>query len=116
MVAMMVLLIGIFAIVSVNAYTLRATTGNRNRHIANMIASTELALTESVLKVNFHTPAENINTPRLKSTQFPDFDFVVEDLGYEDPTNMLRAVRSRVFWSEDGVEKTYVLETTFYNY
>lgn len=113
---MLVLLIGIFAIVSVNAYTLRATTGNRNRHIANMIASTELALVESVLKVNFHTPPANINTPRLKSTQFPDFDFVVEDLGYEDPTNLLRAVRSRVFWSEDGVEKTYVLETTFYNY
>lgn len=116
LVAMMVLAIAIFGVVSVNAYTLRATKANKNRQIANMIACTQMALVESVLKINFHTPEGNINTPRLRSNQFPDFTFVVEDLGYEDPTQTLRGARTRVFWDEEGVDRTYVLETTFYNY
>lgn len=113
---MVFLTIAIFAVISVNTYTLRASQGNRNRQTANLLASTELSLVESVLKVDFHAPASSIETPLLDSTQFPTFQFVVEDLGYEDPTQNLRGVQTRVFWYEDGVQRSYELATTFYNY
>ena len=71
---------------------------------------------ESVLRVNFHIPSANINTPRMTSKRDPDYDFVVEDLGYEDPGQNLRGIRSRVFWQEDGVQRSYELSTTVYNY
>ena len=116
MVAMVFLTIAIFGVMSVNQYTLRASQGNRNRQIANMLASTELTIAEAVLKVDFHTPAVAINTVRLRSTQYPSFDFLVEDLGYEDPGQNLRGIRTRVFWNENGVSRTYELATTFYNY
>lgn len=116
MVAMVVLTISIFAVISVNAYTLRSTTGNRNRQVANMIATTMLGTAESLLKLNFHAPPSDINTPRMTSTEFPDFDFIIEDMGYEDAEYNLRAVRVRVFWQEDGYERSYQLETTFYDF
>jgi hypothetical protein len=116
MIAMLVLVVAIFAIISVNTYTLRAAQGNRSRQVANMIAATELSLAESVLKVNFHAPASAINTVRMTSTRYPEFDFVVEDLGYEDPGKKLRGVRCRVFWGENGVDRSYSLATTFYDY
>jgi len=116
MVAMVFLTIAIFAVMSVNVYTTRASQGNRNRQIANILASTELSMAESVLRVNFHIPPPNINTPRMTSTKYPEFDFVVEDLGYEDPGQNLRGIRSRVFWQEDGVQRSYELSTTVYNY
>lgn len=116
MVAMVFLTLAIFAVMSVNVYTTRASQGNRNRQIANVLAATELSLAESVLRVNFHIPADNINTKRMTSTKYPTFDFVVEDLGYEDPGKNLRGIRSRVFWMEDGVQRSYELSTTIYNY
>lgn len=116
MVAMVFLTIATFAVMSVNVYTTRASRGNRSRQIANTLASTELSMAESLLRVNFHIPAANINTPRMTSGKYPEFDFVVEDLGYEDPGKNLRGIRSRVFWQEDGVQRTYELSTTVYNY
>lgn len=116
MVGMIFLTIAIFAVMSVNVYTTRASQGNRNRQTANILAATELSMAESILRVSFHIPAANINTPRLTSTKYPIFDFVVEDLGYEDPGQNLRGIRTRVFWMEDGVQRTYELSTTVYNY
>lgn len=116
MVAMVFLTIATFAVMSVNVYTTRASQGNRNRQIANTLAATELSMAESILRVNFHIPPANINTPRLTSTKYPDFDFVVEDLGYEDAAKNLRGIRSRVFWHENGVQRSYELSTTVYNY
>lgn len=113
---MVFLTLAIFAVLSVNAYSLKASLGNRNRQTANMLASSHLSMAESILKVNFHIPPDKINTGRLSSKQYPGFDFIVEDLGYEDPGKNLRAVRVRVFWHEDGVERTYALSTTRYNY
>ena len=116
MVAMVFLTIAMFAVMSVNVYTTRASRGNRSRQIANILASTELSMAESVLRVNFHIPSANINTPRMTSKRYPDYDFVVEDLGYEDPGQNLRGIRSRVFWQEDGVQRSYELSTTVYNF
>ncbi len=116
MVAMVVLTLALFAVISVNAYTLTATQGNQNRQIANQLACSQMALAESLLKINFHAPPFDINTPRMTSTQFPTFDYVVEDLGYEDTGRTLRAIRIRVFWQEKGVPRDYALASTFYNY
>lgn len=114
---MVFITIAIFAVISVNAYTMRATHGNKSRQVANIIAATQLSLVESVLKVDFHAPTTSIATPLMNSTQFPTYQFVVEDLGYEDAgTQMLRGVRTRVFWTEGGMPKSYELATTFYNY
>lgn len=116
LISLAVLAIAIFGVCSVNTYTNRAAQGNRNRQIANTIASSQLSMAESVLKINFHSDPDGINTPRLTSTQYPTFDFVVEDLGYEDPARNLRAIRSRVFWHENGAARSYELTTTLYNY
>ena len=116
MVAMIFLTIAAFAILSVNVYTTHATQLNRNREIANRLAATELSLAESILRINFHIPAANINTSRMSSNQYPGFDFVVEDLGFEDADQHLRAIRCRVFWKEDRISRTYQLSTTLYDY
>jgi hypothetical protein len=117
LVAMAILVIAVFAALSVNTYCLRAAQGNRNRQIANMLASTEMALVESVLKVNFHAPDSDILTPKIRSSQYPNFTFLVDDVYYEDPGfENLRHVRVRVFWEEKGVDRQYALSTTFYDY
>lgn len=116
LVAMVVLTISIFAALSVNTYCLKAAQSNRNRQIANMLATTELALVESVLKVNFHAPDSDLMTPKIRSNQYPEFEFLVDDVKYEDPARNLRHVRVRVFWLEKGVDRQYALATTFYNY
>lgn len=116
MVAMVFLTIAAFAILAVNIYTTHAAQMNRNREIANRLATTELSLAESILRINFHLPASSINTVRLTSSQYPGFDFVVEDLGFEDPEQNLRAIRCRVFWNEAGIDRTYELATTLYDY
>jgi len=116
MVAMVFMTLSIFAVISVNAYTLKATRGNRNRQIANQLASSQLALAESVLKIDFHTPKDNIQTYVLKSDEYPTFTFQVDDLGYEDTTQTLRGVQTTVYWYENGEKKSYELSTTYYNY
>jgi hypothetical protein len=116
MIAMVILTISVFAALSVNTYALKAANGNRSRHIANMLASTQMSLVESVLKVSFHAPDSDIETPKFRSTRYPEFTYIVDDVKYEDPGNNLRHVRVRVFWEENGVEREYALATTFYNY
>lgn len=116
LVALVILTIAVFAALSVNTYCLKAAQGNRNRQIANILASTEMALVEYVLKVNFHAPDSDVMTPRIRSNQYPNFDFLVDDVKYEDAGQNLRHVRVRVFWDEKGVEREYALATTFYNY
>lgn len=116
LVALVILTIAVFAALSVNTYCLKAAQGNRNRQIANILASTEMALVEYVLKVNFHAPDSDVMTPRIRSNQYPNFDFLVDDVKYEDAGQNLRHVRVRFFWDEKGVEREYALATTFYNY
>ena len=113
---MVFLTIAAFAILAVNIYTTHAAQLNRNREIANRLAASELSLAESILRVNFHLPASRINTVRLSSNQYPGFDFVVEDLGFEDADQHLRGIRCRVFWNEAGIARTYQLATTLYDY
>lgn len=116
LIAMVVLSIAVFAVLSVNSYCLRAASTNKNYQIANLLATTELGLAESVLKINFFAPDADIATPKIASNQFPGFSFIVDDVKFEDPARNLRHVRVRVFWLERGVERQYALSTTFYNY
>lgn len=116
MAAMLFLTIALFGLMGVNVYTSHATLSNRNRQIANLVASNQLAVADSILRVNFHISSDHINTPRMTSVQYPQFDFVLEDLGFEDAGQRLRGVRSRVFWTEDGMVRSYALATTFYDY
>jgi hypothetical protein len=116
LIAMVILTISVFAALSVNTYCLRAAKGNRHRQIANMLATTQMSLVESVLKINFHAPDSDIQTPKIQSTRYPEFQFIVDDVKYEDPGEDLRHVRVRVFWEEKGADREYALSTTFYNY
>lgn len=116
LIACVILAIAMFAALSVQSYCLKAAQGNRQRQIANMIASTQLGFAESILKVNFHVPDSDLMTPRLQSLQYPDFTYAIDDVKYEDPGKTLRHVRVRVFWNEKGVDREYALATTFYNY
>jgi prepilin-type N-terminal cleavage/methylation domain-containing protein len=116
MAAIFVLAIALFAVLSVNAYTLRLNSSNQQHQTANSIASTQLAVVESILKSDFHVDSEAINTPLFQSTDFPEFTFIIQDQGYEDPGRNLRAVAVTVFWDGTGGQKTYELSTTFYNY
>ncbi len=116
MAAMVVLALALFAVLSVHVYTLRSTTNNEMQHVANTIACEQMSLVESILKLNFRAPAENIQTPVLQSLQFPEFRFQVFDLGFEDAGQSLRAVAVRVNWNEGGIEHSYELSCTFYDY
>ncbi|MCA9779517.1 MAG: hypothetical protein KC800_22470, partial [Candidatus Eremiobacteraeota bacterium] len=114
--AAVILTLALFAVISVNAYILKSTVTSEKQQIANTIACNQLAVVESILKVNFHAPPEDIGTSVLQSTQFPDFSFQINDLGYEDPQQTLRAVSVQVYWQEKGVQRDYELATTFYGY
>ncbi|MFA5505306.1 MAG: hypothetical protein WC314_03875 [Vulcanimicrobiota bacterium] len=118
-----ILTLALFAVISVNSYILKSTVAGEKRQIANTIACSQLAVVESILKVNFHAPTSDIGTEVLQSPEFPDFFFRINDLGFEDdslgsetvrPT--LRAVLVEVFWEEKGEVRSYELETTFYGY
>ncbi|MFN8612951.1 MAG: hypothetical protein U0931_35760 [Vulcanimicrobiota bacterium] len=114
MVATVFLSLAAFAILSINVYTLQATRGNRNREMANRLAASQLSVAEAVLRINFHASPTSINTDRLGSEQYQGFEFLVEDLGYENAQKDLRSVRCRVFWNESGAARAYQLETTLY--
>ncbi len=124
LVSMFMLTISIFAVISVNTFTAKASRTNHNREIANQLAVSQMAVVGSILKVDFHCPPESIETPMIQSTMYPNFTFVVDSYinedtktVYEDPnTRSLRPVRIRVFWNEEGRPQTYALSTTFYNY
>jgi Tfp pilus assembly protein PilV len=114
--AVVILTLALFAVISVNAYILKSTVGSENRQIANTIACNQLAVVESILKVNFRAPSADIATPVLQSSQFPKFSFRINDLGYEDPQQTLRAVSVQVQWEEKGENRVYEIDTTFYGY
>ena len=114
--AVVILTLALFAVISVNSYILKATVGSEKQQIANTIACNQMAVVDSILKVNFHAPTEDVGTPLLQSSQFPDFSFQINDLGYEDPQQTLRAISVQVFWQEKGVQRDYELATTFYGY
>lgn len=116
MAALFVLSVAVFAVLSVNAYTLRLNTSQQQLQTANSIASSQLAVVESVLKSDFHASTEAISTPLLQSRDFPEFSFAIIDEGYEDPGQNLRAVTVVVYWDGKGGERDYELSTTFYNY
>jgi hypothetical protein len=117
LVAMFFLIISIFAVISVNTYAAKASRANHNREVANQLAVSQMSVVGSILKVDFHCPPANIETPLIQSTMYPNFRFVVEDFDYEDPnTRSLRPIRVRVFWDEEGSPRNYELTTTFYNY
>lgn len=118
MAAIFVLVIAIFGVLSVNTFSLRQALQNQNYQIANEIASTQLGLVESLLRRNFHANSSVIETSQdYEVIDRPGFSFAIKDLGYEDsPANNLRAVVVVVTWKEKEVEKSYELETTFYNY
>jgi prepilin-type N-terminal cleavage/methylation domain-containing protein len=116
MAAVFILAVALFAVLSVNAYTLRLNASNQRHQTANSIASTQLSIAESILKADFHVPASSIETPLFDSADFPDFSFRIRDLGYEDAARNLRAVAVEVYWEEKKVQKNYVLSATFYNY
>lgn len=115
--AAVILTLALFAVISVNAYILKSTVASEKRQIANTIACNQLAVVESILKVNFNAPSSDIATPVLQSSQFPGFSFRINDVGYEDPaTETLRVVSVQVQWEEKGETREYELETTFYGY
>ena len=116
MAAVFVLSVALFAVLSVNAYTLRLNSHHQELQTANSIASSQLSIVESVLKTDFHAAPEAVNTPLLQSRDFPEFSFAIQDNGYEDPTQNLRAVTVYVVWDGQGETKEYELSTTFYNY
>ena len=66
------MVLAIFAVISVNAYTLRASEGNRDRQIANYIACSQLGIVEALLKQDFYVPTGQIQTNLMTSTQFPE--------------------------------------------
>ncbi len=115
--AVVILTLALFAVISVNSYILKATVGSEKQQIANTIACNQLAVVDSILKINFHAPTEDIGTPVLQSSQFPGFSYRINDLLFEDPgQDTLRAVSVQVFWEEKGVQRDYELATTFYGY
>jgi len=56
MVAMVFLSIALLGLVSVQIYSLRATGGNRQRHVASIIASSVMNEKEEALRKNFSDP------------------------------------------------------------
>ena len=112
LVALLFLTLALFALISVNIYSMRAAQGNRGRQLANLVATTELGEVEAHLKVDFHQPiAQSVQA----SPQFPGYRYAIQDLGYENPTHSLRRVQVVVQWDEKGA-RSYELAATFYHY
>lgn len=112
LVAILFLTLALFALISVNVYSLRATQSNRGRQLANLIATTELGEVEARLKVDFHRA---VAAPVHPSSQFAGYRLEVRDLGYENAARSLRRVQVLVYWEEKGA-RSYDLAATFYHY
>lgn len=114
---MVVLSLGIFALLSVNAMTLRQSTYNENAQTAHTIATGQLGIVESILKVNFRAATEDLETPLMQSVTFPDFYYLIKDGGFVSGSGQtLRTVHVGVYWKEKGVDRKHELSTTFYDY
>ncbi len=117
MAAMVILSLGIFALMSVNAMTLRQASYNENAQTAHTIATGQLALVEGILKINFRAAKSDLETDLMRSVTFPDFLYIIKDGGFvEGSGQSLRTIHVGVYWTEKGVERKHELETTFYDY
>lgn len=84
MAAMVILSLGIFALLSVNAMTLRQASYNENAQTAHTIATGQLALVEGILKINFRAATTDLQTTPMQSVTFPDFFYIVRDGGFDN--------------------------------
>lgn len=117
MASMVILTLALFAVLSVNAMTLKQATYNENAQTANTIACSQLAIAESVLKVNFRAAPSDVTTPLMGSLAFPKFTYQILDQGFVPGTgDSLRTVAVVVYWEDNGVRRNYQLSTIFYDY
>jgi hypothetical protein len=117
MAAVVVLTLALFAVMSVNAMTLRQTRYNESLQTANTIATSQLAIAESVLKVNFRADTNDIGTGWMQSVTFPDFKYRIVDGGFVAGSNQrLRSLTVVVAWMENGTNRDFQLSTIFYDY
>lgn len=117
MAAVVVLTLALFAVMSVNAMTLRQTRYNESMQTANTIATSQLAIVESILKVNFRADPDDIGTGWMQSVTFPDFLYRIVDGGFVAGSNQqLRSVTVVVAWKENDTDRNFQLGTIFYDY
>lgn len=117
MASILVLTLTVFAVLGVNAITLRQTRYNEGLQTASSIAASTMSLVESVLKVDFKTDPSNISTQVLESPDFKGFKFQVVDGGFVSGSDQkLRTVSVGVSWTDEGIDRRYQIDTTFYDY
>lgn len=117
MAAMVILTVALFAVISVNASTLRQTRYNERLQTANTIATMQMAIAESVLRMNFQCTSGLIDTPVMASKEFDTFFYQIKDQGFVPGSNQkLRSISVGVLWKEGGIDRRFQLDTTFYDY
>lgn len=116
MASLLILTLALFAVMSVNAMTLRQTAYNEDAQTANTIACSQMAIAESILKVNFRANSGDINTGTMQSVTFPKFTYQIVDGGFLDSQKKLRAIAVAVYWTDKGTNRNFQLDTVFYDY
>lgn len=110
MVCLVILSIAILGLVSTQIYSLRATTGNKMRHTASVIATTLMNEKEEALRSDFTRSAVQ---PRIVFPGAEGFEYAISE---EIVDTNFKKITVDVYWTDNGIEHIYSIWTHLYNY
>ncbi len=112
MVALAILSIAVLGLVSTHIYSMKASSGDRMRHTASVIAYQIMNENEDNLRKNF--AASVATTQKIDVPGKEDYDYSIQDT-YEG-SNDLKKIAVTLYWMEEGAERDYTVTTYVYKY
>lgn len=107
MVGLMVIVIALFALMALQAYTLRVQKFSEERHRAVSLATSRMVRVEAALDEDFEADPSGVLTP---DPEYPEvsLEVIVEPGLSED----IKDIRVRAVWQEDRGQLSYHLENS----
>lgn len=106
MVAFMLIVIALFALISMQAHSMKSQTGSREAHLASILASSLLAEAEAKLESDFSDDPSRLSSPVAEHPEY-EAEVVVTVLNSE-----LKKIEVEVKWSDGPSVARRSVETT----
>ncbi|MDQ7821205.1 MAG: prepilin-type N-terminal cleavage/methylation domain-containing protein [Candidatus Eremiobacteraeota bacterium] len=110
MVCLLLLTIAVMGLVSTQIYSLKATGGNKYRHLASVIAYRVMSEKEKALRTDFSVSAAH------SRSDVPGEEGFQYEVLEEAPGTSIKKVTVKVYWTEGTELKSYSLWTYLYDY
>ena len=106
MIAMLVLVIALFALISIQTHSMRAQRSSKTRHQATLLLSSYMAQAEASLQEDFGT-----DVSRVLSSDASHPEFQIEISVTDGALTDLKQIKGRVVWREGRGELSSSLES-----